>query len=182
MATIFISGSMRIENIHADVRSKLDEIINSQVDIIVGDADGVDASFQMFLNTRQYRNVTIYCSGLDVRNNIGRWPVRSISTDKRCNSRLFYVAKDLEMASKCDFGLMVWDSRSTGTLSNVIELLKQKKRSTVFVDKLQKFLEITDVASFEELILSMNKDDLERADKKIQLRKKIDELKQLNFL
>jgi len=43
------------------------------------------------------------------------------------------------MADVADYGLMIWDAKSTGTLSNVIELLKRKKKAVVFVNKEKTF-------------------------------------------
>ena len=43
------------------------------------------------------------------------------------------------MAEAADYGLMIWDAKSTGTLSNVIELLSRKKKSLVFVNKEKEF-------------------------------------------
>lgn len=42
MSKVFISGSMRIKNIAPEVLDRIDNIINSGLEIIVGDADGVD--------------------------------------------------------------------------------------------------------------------------------------------
>jgi len=37
------------------------------------------------------------------------------------------------MAKDADVGLMIWDGKSTGTLSNIIELLTRKCNSKVFI-------------------------------------------------
>ena len=181
MNKIFISGSMRIKNLDPKVKDRIDNIINSDFSILLGDADGVDASIQELLNSKKYTNVTIFCSGDQARNNIGRWRVEKIHTDFQKNTRLFFTAKDIQMAKKCDYGFMVWDSKSTGTLSNVYELLSQGKKSLVFVNKLKTFKKIGEVTDFEELLSVMSTSAFEKADKKIQLKKKIQEVKQLKM-
>lgn len=181
MSKIFISGSMRIKRLDPKVKDRINNIIKSDFSILLGDADGVDASIQELLNSKGYTKVTIFCSGDNTRNNIGRWKVEKIYTDDQKNTRLFFTAKDIQMAKKCDYGFMVWDSKSTGTLSNVYELLSQGKKSLVFINKLRTFKKIGKVADFEDLISVMSASAFEKADKKIQLNKRIQYLKQLNL-
>lgn len=45
------------------------------------------------------------------------------------------MAKDIKMAKVADYGLMLWDLQSAGTLRNIIELLRQNKYSAVSVNK-----------------------------------------------
>jgi hypothetical protein len=178
---IFISGSMRIKRLDPKVKEKIDDMIISNSLILLGDADGVDASIQEFLNSKGYRNVTIFCSGKMVRNNIDRWNVVKINTNHKENTRLFYTAKDIEMAKKCDQGYMVWDSKSTGTLNNVYELLCQEKKSTVFVNKNKTFYEVLRASDFDNLVDLMSENAFNKADKKIHLKKKIQGLKQTSL-
>ncbi len=177
MKKIFISGSMRIKRIDRKVKERIDNIINSNFPILLGDANGADTSIQELIRSKEYEKVTIYCSGDYARNNIGRWKVRKIMTDCKKNTRLFFTAKDIQMAKECDYGLMVWDSKSTGTLSNVYELVSQGKKSLLFVNKMKSFIKVTDIDEFEKLTSFMSNSAFEKADKKIQLRKKIQGLK-----
>lgn len=181
MTTVFISGSMKIKNVHPLVLNRIENIIKSSYDIIVGDADGVDTSIQAFLKAKSYEKVVVYCSGQYVRNCLGSWTVEKIFTEEKENSIKYYSAKDVEMANKCDFGLMVWDSKSTGTLSNVVRLLKQGKKSLVFVNKNKSFVKISNIKDLENLISIMSDSALQKADKKMSLRKMIAELKQGNL-
>ena len=181
MSKIFISGSMRIKRLDPKVKDRINNIIKSDFSILLGDAAGVDASIQELFNSKGYTKVTIFCSGDNARNNIGRWKVEKIHTDYQKNTRLFFTAKDIQMANKCDYGFMVWDSKSTGTLSNVYELLSQGKKSLVFINKLRTFKKIGKVADFEDLVSVMSANAFEKADKKIQLNKRIQDLKQLNL-
>ncbi len=181
MTTVFISGSMKIKNINPLVLNRIENIVKSSFDIIVGDADGVDNSIQAFLKEKSYEKVVVYCSGQFARNRLGSWTVEKVVTEEKENSRKFYSAKDIEMANKCDFGLMIWDSKSTGTLSNVLRLLKQEKKSLVFVNKNKSFIKITSIKDLEHLISFMSDNVFQKADKKISLNNKIAELKQGNI-
>ena len=81
------------------------------------------------------------------------------------------------MAEIADFGLMVWDTKSTGTLNNVIELLVRKKKSAVFVNKVREFKDITTVEQLEELLSYMSEHAKQKADEKIKLFDRINSLK-----
>ncbi|ETR70838.1 MAG: hypothetical protein OMM_02945 [Candidatus Magnetoglobus multicellularis str. Araruama] len=177
MNKIFISGSIRIKNIDKKVEKRIDNIINSNFPILLGDANGVDTSVQKFIKSKAYKNVIIYCSGEHVRNNIGRWKVKKIHTGHYKKTRLFYTAKDIQMAKECDYGLMVWDTTSTGTLNNVYELLRQGKKSLVFLNNMKEFILVSNVDEFQKLLSFMEKSSFEKADKKVQLKQKIQGLK-----
>lgn len=173
MKYIFISGSMRIKNINKLVIDRIENIIREKFTIIIGDADGVDSSIQQILSNKSYKNVIVYCTGNYPRNNIGKWELKTVHTDHAPNTRSYFTAKDIAMAEKCDYGLMVWDSKSTGTLSNVYELLLKKKTSVVFVNKTKQFITVSNPKGFEQLVSNMSDSDFEKANQKIKLKDKI---------
>lgn len=173
MPNIFISGSMQIKNINKLVIERLENIIKEGFTIFIGDANGVDSSIQQILLNKKYKKVKVYCAGNYPRNNIGRWEIVTIQTDHKPNTRLYFTAKDIEMANECNFGLMIWDSKSTGTLSNVLELLQQKKISVIFVNKLKKFYNVSNLKEFKDLVSIMSESAFDKANKKIKLREKI---------
>ena len=81
------------------------------------------------------------------------------------------------MAEQADIGLMIWDAKSTGTLSNVIELLNRRKKSAVFVNKLKEFKVVGSVDELEELTRLMSEQARKKAEEKIRLADKIFSLK-----
>ncbi|MFZ3510537.1 hypothetical protein [Vibrio harveyi] len=173
MTTVFVSGSMRIKNLDENIRFRLQHIVDSSFNVIVGDADGVDTSIQEFLFQANYNNVTVYCTGGQPRNNVGRWAVKNISSSAQKGSRAFFTAKDLAMTNDCDFGLMVWDTKSTGTLKNAIELLKQGKKSRVYVNKDKSFVKITSVEDLKHLITFMSEFSYKKANEKLKIEQNI---------
>lgn len=179
MTTVFIAGSIKIKHLDAKVKARLDNVIASKCEVLVGDADGADTSIQQYLSDQSVTRAVVYCSGPAPRNNVGGWPVRSVVTSYAPGSRAFYTAKDLQMAKDADFGLMIWDSQSTGTLSNVIELLLLQRKSVVYVNKLKAFKNVRDAKELEELVALMPEAAAKKADAKIRLFEKIDRLKQL---
>lgn len=177
MSKVFVSGSMQIKNLDTNVRMRINKIVTSNFDVIIGDADGVDSSIQQLLSDQKAASVTVYCSGPQPRNNIGGWPVKRVDTQFEPGTRAFFTAKDLCMADDADYGLMIWDAKSTGTLSNVIELLYRKKKSVVYVNKIKEFLNICKVEDLEKLIGYMSEATFLKADTKLGLKKRIDSLK-----
>jgi len=71
----------------------------------------------------------------------------------------------------------MWDAKSTGTLSNVIELLKRKKKAVVFVNKEKTFLNVSNVLQFEALLTHMSEHAKQKADEKIRLTQQIESLR-----
>lgn len=177
MAKVFVSGSMQIKRLDNNIIFRLTHIVGSGHEVIVGDADGVDTSIQEFFLHNNYHKVTVYCTGDQPRNNVGRWPVKNIQSTATPNTRAFFTAKDLAMASDCDFGLMIWDTKSTGTLSNTIELLALDKKSRVYVNKEKLFIKITSITDLEHLVTFMSEFAFKKADSKINLTNKIEVIK-----
>lgn len=81
------------------------------------------------------------------------------------------------MAKAADFGLMIWDAKSTGTLRNVLELLRRKKKSVVFVNNAKQFQTVADVTQLASLLSFMSESAIRIADEKIGLHDKINELR-----
>lgn len=183
MTTVFIAGSIAIKKLHALFKERLANIVKSDFDIVLGDADGADSSIQQALLDLGAEKVTVYCAGLRPRNNIGNWPVQNITSDAEPGTREFFTAKDLKMAGVADFGLMVWDTKSTGTLSNVLELLRLERKSVVFINKDKVFINICEAKDLDKLIDTMSDTARFKAEDKIKLSKKVVALRspQLNL-
>ena len=115
-------------------------------------------------------------SGPRPRNNVGKWPIHSITPDLAPGPRAYFTAKDVTMVKAADYGLMMWDATSTGTLSNVIELLGRNKKSAVFVNKSKEFMTVGDVAQLQALVARMSEHARHKADEKLNLRKRIEAL------
>lgn len=177
VTTVFMAGSITIRHLDSLVEARIHNIVASGFQVVIGDADGADAAIQAYLNTAGSARVTVYCSGDSPRNNRGGWPVEVVATRHAKSSRAFFAAKDLRMADVADIGLMVWDTKSPGTLRNVIELLVRKKRAVIFLDADRTFKTITRVDQLEELVLCMPADARQNAERKIRLTSRGEELK-----
>ena len=175
--TVFIAGSMNIKNLDARVKERIDNIVSQGFDVVVGDADGADSSIQSHIYNLGDAKITVYCSGSSPRNNVGDWPIRAVATRHAEGTRAFFTAKDIEMAEAADYGLMIWDAKSTGTLSNVLALLARKKKSIVFVNKAKLFKNVGDVHQLEELVSYMSETARRKAEEKIKLTERIEAFK-----
>lgn len=132
MNTIFIGGSRHVSRLPAEVRKRIDNVVASGHQIVVGDANGADKAVQKHLYEAEYPHVTVFCSGDSPRNNLGSWTTRRIDAPKGAKGFQFYAAKDREMAREADFGLMIWDGKSPGTVLNVLRLVQAGKISVLF--------------------------------------------------
>ena len=173
MTTVFIAGSISISRLHEKVVDRINNIVSSDFNVVVGDADGADTSIQECLQRHRAGKVTVYCTGDSPRNNLAEWPVYRVVSKAKAGTRAYFTAKDLEMARDSDYGLMVWDCKSTGTLSNIIELLREKKKSVVFVNKSRNFVTISDKDGLERLVAFMSDHARAKAEEKIGLAAKI---------
>jgi hypothetical protein len=176
MIKVFISGSMRIKQLDKNVLSRINNILEKKYEVIVGDADGVDSSVQEYLKQKGAKSVLVYCAGSRPRNNIGNWETNNVETTSKPGTRAYFTAKDFEMANDCDYGLMIWDSKSTGTLSNTIELLNRHKKSLVYVNKAREFITVSDVTDLRKLLQYMAPSSFGKAEEKIQITRKVEAL------
>ena len=126
---IFISGSKSISQLPELAKTFIDQFIENNDEILVGDCYGVDAAVQMYLDSKGYRNVTIYCSGETPRNNfVTGAKVRSCAeAAKGLTGREFHYVKDIQMANDCDQAIMIWDGKSKGTGENIRRIKELKK-------------------------------------------------------
>ncbi|WP_334021973.1 hypothetical protein [Burkholderia orbicola] len=160
---------MSISDLDPLVKVRIDNIIDRGFDVVIGDANGADTLIQRYLSSRGVTRATVFCSDEMPRNNIGNWPVERVATRYAQGARAFFTAKDIRMAEVADIGLMIWDTTSTGTLSNVLELLARKKTSVVFVSQGKDFRSIRTVEDLERLLSYMPPHAQRKADEKIRL-------------
>lgn len=130
---IILGGSRHLEFIPSEVGTRLQEWMEQSAGFLVGDAPGTDRAFQMFLKSKKYPAVTVFTSADEIRNNLGNWEVQKIESGLKSKSSAVHAFKDRKMSQIADFGLMIWDCKSAGTLSNVIDLLEQGKNCYIWV-------------------------------------------------
>jgi probable addiction module antidote protein len=129
--TIFIGGSRNVSRLSAQALERLNNVVDVKARVIVGDANGADKAVQRFLSEREYPSVIVFCSGAECRNNVGRWETRHIEAAKNAKGFDFYAAKDRVMAREADYGLMIWDGKSAGTILNILRLLNAGRKAVL---------------------------------------------------
>jgi hypothetical protein len=140
MKRVFLGGSRRVSRLNAAIRAKLDEIVQRQMRIIIGDANGADRAMQRQLADWSYSNVEVFYVGRGPRNNVGGWRTRQVVTPPNLKGFDFYAAKDQEMAREAECGLMLWDGESRGTLANAENLLRVGKPVALYVSAAHRFI------------------------------------------
>ena len=82
MKKVFISGSMSIKKLDELVRNSLEKIIALNLQVLVGDAYGVDKLVQEYFYNQNYYNVTIYTI-FDIPRNLvsNKFLIKKINTN-----------------------------------------------------------------------------------------------------
>lgn len=140
-AKVFISGSIVISNLSDDVRESIDKIIANKLQIIIGDADGIDTMVQKYCIEKNYVNVMVYSI----------FPIpRFVASDRFETKRVFVgeeikkererqQEKDKAMTADSDYSFIIWDGKSKGSYANIIRALENSKKVKVYLD--ERFLE-----------------------------------------
>ena len=157
MIKVFIGGSRRITELPSSVAARIDNIIEGNFTILVGDASGVDRRVQQYLAEKRYENVLVFYTGDVCRNNAGNWKTKAVSADAGEKGFDFYALKDLQMAREADYGLMIWDAKSRGTLNNILNLLGERKKVLVFFSPDHSFHTIRDAEDLSTLLVKCGK-------------------------
>ena len=127
MTTVFIGGSRAVSRLNSIIRRRLDDLIERNCAIFVGDANGADKAVQEYLADRGYLNVVVYCMDR-CRNNLGDWPTKRLTRPGVRKDSAYYAEKDAAMAEDAQYGVMLWDGASKGTLNNIQNLIGSEKK------------------------------------------------------
>lgn len=158
---IFIAGPRAISKLNESIIHKIEKIIEDNCTILVGDANGVDKAVQYFCNEQNYKNVKIYATKGKARNNIGNWYVHNVDVPKNLKGFDFYAAKDYEMAKDADYGLMIWNGISKGTLNNIVNLLNMGKKTILYYSPEEQLYAINSLNGMKEFISRCDKETQE---------------------
>jgi hypothetical protein len=139
MNSVFVGGSRRLGRMNAELSHRLDNIIQKQLRVLVGDANGFDRAAQAYLAEHGYPMVVVYCTAGECRNNVGDWPMHAVEYQGQDRGLEFYTAKDDAMLRDADYGLFAWDGKSKGTLRNICKMAEQGKPSAVYISTIKKF-------------------------------------------
>ena len=111
MTSVFIGGSRRISRMNAELAHRFNNIIQKELLVLIGDANGFDRLAQAYFAKNHYPSVLIYCTAGICRNNVGNWPLHVVDYQGRDRGLEFYTAKDDAMLQDANFGLFGWDGK-----------------------------------------------------------------------
>ena len=131
--TIFLGGSKIITRLDERIKEDLIDYMNLGYNILIGDSLGADKEMQKLLAENGYPFVTVYYSGDRPRFNLGNWKTKHISSNKYLSDFERQKLKDNQMAIDCDFGYMIMQGQTKGTMANINELLEQNKHCYVMM-------------------------------------------------
>ena len=103
MTKVFMGGSRKITRLNKDIKGRIDNVIQKEYTVLIGDANGADKSVQKYLFDKGYKNVRVFCMGNECRNNIGKWGTKHIGETRNRKDYYYYSIKDLEMVKETDY-------------------------------------------------------------------------------
>jgi hypothetical protein len=161
-STVFVAGSRQISRLPAEVKTRLDTMVEKGFQILVGDANGADKAVQRYLADKSYSNVLVHCMKGHCRNNVGSWPTREVDAPRGARGFDYYSLKDRAMAETAEYGLMLWDGKSKGTVNNVVNLSRDHKPVVVYVAPTRQFRTIKCFDDLKDLLAQGDSDSVER--------------------
>ena len=167
--TVFLSGSRSIARLSPAVRERLDNIMQGGMDVILGDANGADKALQRALADAAYEPVTIFAAGDKCRNNLGAWKIRFIDAGAGLKGRDFYAQKDKAMAKEADYGFILWDGESAGSIGNALELVQQGKTALIWFAPEKAFHKVKSLPDLEALLNRCDREAYRGLEQKIHL-------------
>ncbi len=170
---VFVGGSRRISRLNKFIREYADDIMKKGHTILIGDANGTDKSMQRYFAEKHYPNVIVFCAGNTYRNNLGNWEVRFIESGRANKDFAYYAAKDLEMCREADYGFMLWDGRSKGTLSNILNLLEGAKKVLVYFSPKRLPINLHSIRDLTHLIQKCDRESLAYFDKTLRINQRL---------
>ncbi len=166
---VFVAGSRSLSRLNKDVKRRIDNIVDKGFTVIVGDANGVDKAVQRYLRSRHYCAVVVFCMEAGCRNNVGDWPTRAVAAaDSSRRDFAYYSTKDRAMAEEADYGLMLWDGKSRGTLRSVVDLVRQSKPVVVYFAPAKSFHTLRQSSELAEMLHRVGPAALYGIDRELQ--------------
>lgn len=173
MTKVFFGGSRRLARLNQQVKERASNLIDEGFLVLIGDANGADKAIQKFFAERAYPNVIVFHTGTSCRSNLGKWRTHSVAVERTERGFAYYAAKDLAMSQEADYGFMIWDGESAGTINNVLNLLERGKKVLVYVSPRKEFLTLRTAMDAARLVDYVDPMTAAALDKKIEFRRRV---------
>jgi hypothetical protein len=173
MKKVFFGGSRKLGRLNKAIMERADNIISKGYLVLLGDANGADRAMQRYLAEKSYPHVLVFCAGDSCRNNVGEWETRLVHAERASKDFQYYAIRDEKMSDEADYGFMVWDGESKGTLNNIINLAVRKKLVIVYLFPKKKFFTLRSESDISELLSFCTKRKLEYFEKTLRISQRI---------
>ncbi|MBD3843290.1 MAG: hypothetical protein IE909_15700 [Campylobacterales bacterium] len=150
MNRVFISGSISIKKLPVAVEASLDNIFKKGMEILVGDADGIDTMVQNYCKRANYRKVTVYSIYPTPRYMVNGFNKKYIipkSDSKR--ERDLQKEKDEAMTLDSEYSFVIWDGKSKGSFSNVVRALENNKKIKLYLSDIDDYMQQSKITKTE---------------------------------
>jgi len=145
--SVFISGSISIKILSQEVKNSIHKIINNQMKILVGDANGIDSLVQDYCFSLGYLNVTIYSiSSMPRYRASDKFALKTVTVPSEIKgSRERQQTKDKAMTTDSQYSFVIWDGKSKGSYANINRAFEQDKKIKLYAQN--RFLEQHEINS-----------------------------------
>ncbi len=134
---VFVSGKVKYDQPISDtIKQELDRVMGAKSKIIIGDAPGADTRCQDYLASKKYQKVVVYTTDEKVRNNVGNWPVKKISSNGQTTERDVRAQKDIAMTEAATKGIAISSrsDRADSATSRNVQRLSDSDKPVQFYD------------------------------------------------
>lgn len=169
MTKIFIAGSRQLSRLPAAVKQRLDAIMEKDLTVLIGDANGSDRAVQRHFADRHYQNVIVHCMARNCRNNVGHWPTHEVAAPKGAKGFAYYAAKDQVMVDEASHGLMLWDGDSKGTLNSIVKLARLRRPTVVYFAPTRTFHTVRSMDDMSNLLGHCDPVSVQRLERELGL-------------
>jgi len=150
MKKVFISGSISIKKLPVVVEESLDNIFKEGMEILVGDADGIDTMVQNYCKRANYGKVTVYSIYPTPRymvNGFNKKYIKPKSDSKK--ERELQKEKDEAMTLDSEYSFVIWDGKSKGSFSNVVRALENNKKIKLYLSDINGYMQQSKITKTE---------------------------------
>lgn len=114
------SSAFKARKLPKEVKRRIDEAIERELTILVGEAYGASRLYQDYLKAKGYRKVVVG-HAIRLRYNAGNW--KDVQYGKNLKER------ERKMIEDCDSAVVIWMNHS-GVIAENLELLKRLRKPT----------------------------------------------------
>ncbi len=173
MKKVFFGGSRKLSRLNRTIRERADNIVANNFEVLIGDANGADKAMQKYLSDKGHKKVIVYCMGNICRNNLGKWQTTTVTSNRNKKDFSYYTAKDKEMSEQADYGFMLWNGKSKGTLNNIINLLQFNKHVLVYFSLSKEFFTLKNSSDLENLLQKCDPPTVQRFNHMLRINERL---------